>query len=90
MPPAVALLNYIGSGIHWLIFCQTEIFAGFFLNNINFAVFSCTSAQCVFNMHVCDTTNNLIEEENNKKRIIRRGRIVRRIRRDKKRRMRRE
>ncbi len=86
MPPAVALLNYISSGIHWRIFCQTGIFAGFSLNNINFAVFSCTSAQCVFNMHVCDTTNSLIEEENNKKR----KNSSRRIRRDKKRRMRRE
>ena len=31
MPPAVALLNYISSGILWQIFCQTGIFAGFSL-----------------------------------------------------------
>ncbi len=29
VPPAVALLNYISSGIHWRIFYQTGIFAGF-------------------------------------------------------------
>ena len=31
MPPAVALLDYISSGILWRIFCQTGIFAGFSL-----------------------------------------------------------
>ncbi len=31
VPPAVALLNYISSGILWWIFCQTGIFAGFSL-----------------------------------------------------------
>ncbi len=35
-PPAVALLNYISSGILWRIFCQTGIFAGFSLYIINF------------------------------------------------------
>ena len=34
MPPAVALLNYISSGILWRIFSQTGIFAGFSLNII--------------------------------------------------------
>ncbi len=34
MPSAVALLNYISSGIFWRIFCQTGIFRGVFsLNN---------------------------------------------------------
>ncbi len=32
MPPAVALSNYISSGILWRIFCQTGIFAGFSLH----------------------------------------------------------
>ncbi len=36
MPPAVAMLNYISSGILWRIFCQTGIFAGFSLHIINF------------------------------------------------------
>jgi hypothetical protein len=31
VPPAVALLNYISSGILWRIFCQTGFFAGFSL-----------------------------------------------------------
>ncbi len=31
VPPAVALLNYISSGIFWRIFYQTGIFAGFSL-----------------------------------------------------------
>jgi hypothetical protein len=31
VPPAVALMNYISSGILWRIFSQTEIFAGFSL-----------------------------------------------------------
>jgi cobalamin synthase len=31
VPPAVALLNFISSGILWRIFCQTGIFAGFSL-----------------------------------------------------------
>ena len=34
MPPAVALLNYISSGILWQIFSQTGIFAGFSLRII--------------------------------------------------------
>ena len=34
VPPAVALLNYISSGILWRIFCQTGIFAGFSLRYI--------------------------------------------------------
>ncbi len=38
MPPAVALLNYISSGILLRIFSQTGIFAGFSLHIINFAV----------------------------------------------------
>ncbi len=38
MPPAVALLNYISSGIPYFgeFFCQTGIFAGFSLYIINF------------------------------------------------------
>jgi hypothetical protein len=28
VPPTVALLNYINSGILWRVFCQTRIFAG--------------------------------------------------------------
>jgi hypothetical protein len=36
VPPAVALLNHISSGILWRIFCQTGIFAGFSLYIINF------------------------------------------------------
>jgi hypothetical protein len=31
VPPAVALSNYISSGILWRIFCRTGIFAGFSL-----------------------------------------------------------
>ncbi len=38
MPPAVALSNYVSSGVLWRIFCQTGIFAGFSLHIINFAV----------------------------------------------------
>ncbi len=38
VPPAVALLNNISSGILWRIFSQTGIFAGFSLHIINFAV----------------------------------------------------
>ncbi len=38
MPPAVALLNYISSGIFWRIFYETGIFAGFSLNISNLAV----------------------------------------------------
>ena len=38
MPPAVALLNYLSSGILRRIFSQTKIFAGFSLHIINFAV----------------------------------------------------
>ncbi len=38
VPPAVALLNYISSGILWRIFFQTGIFAGFSLHIFNFAV----------------------------------------------------
>jgi hypothetical protein len=37
-PPAVALLNYISSGILWRIFFQTGIFAGFSLHIFYFAV----------------------------------------------------
>ncbi len=48
VPPPVALLNYILSGILWRIFGQTRIFAGFPILIINFAVYLCTSAQCVF------------------------------------------
>jgi hypothetical protein len=36
--PAVAMLNYISSGILLRIFSQTGIFAGFSLHIINFAV----------------------------------------------------
>ena len=57
VPPAVALLNYISSAKLWLIFSQTGIFAGFSLNTIDFAVYLCTFTQCVFHMHVCNTTN---------------------------------
>ena len=32
VPPTVALLNYISSGILWWIFSQTRIFAGFSLH----------------------------------------------------------
>jgi hypothetical protein len=35
---AVALLNYISSGLLWRIFSQNGIFAGFSLHIINFAV----------------------------------------------------
>jgi hypothetical protein len=38
VPPGVALLNYISSGILWRIFCQTGIFAGFSLYIHNNAV----------------------------------------------------
>jgi hypothetical protein len=38
VPPAVALLNYINSGILWRIFSQTGIFAGFSLHIISNAV----------------------------------------------------
>jgi hypothetical protein len=38
VPPAVALSNYISSGILWRIFCQTGIFAGFSLQIINLSV----------------------------------------------------
>ena len=38
MSPAVALQNYISSGILWRIFCQIGIFAGFSLYIINNAV----------------------------------------------------
>ncbi len=66
MPSAVALLNYICSGILWRNFCQTGIFAGFSLNTINFTVylyvplpsacldfgdFSSNSDLCIINMH---------------------------------------
>ncbi len=36
MPPAVALLNYISSGILWRIFCQTGTFRGVFSPYISF------------------------------------------------------
>ncbi len=38
VPPAVALLNYIRSGIFWRIFSQTGIFRGVSLYIINFPV----------------------------------------------------
>jgi hypothetical protein len=38
VPPAVALLNYISSGILWRIFSKTGIFAGFSLYISNLAV----------------------------------------------------
>jgi hypothetical protein len=38
VPPAVALLNYISSGVLWRIFSRTGIFAGFSLHLINLAV----------------------------------------------------
>ncbi len=57
MPPAVALLNYISSGKLWRIFTQTGIFAGFSLNTIDFAFYLCNFTQCVFHMHVSNTTN---------------------------------
>jgi hypothetical protein len=37
VPPALALSNYISSGILWRIFCLTGIFAGFSRYIINFA-----------------------------------------------------
>jgi hypothetical protein len=51
VPPAVALLNYISSGILWRIFSPLGLFAGFSLYIyciINFAVYLCASAQCLF------------------------------------------
>ncbi len=36
MPPAVALLNYINSGMLWRIFCQTGTFRGVFSPDISF------------------------------------------------------
>jgi len=59
VPPAVPLLNHISSGILWRIFCQTGIFARFPLLIINFAVYLHNFTQCVFNMHVCNTTNSV-------------------------------
>ncbi len=38
MPPAVALINYISSGILWRIFCQTWTFRGVFSKYYNFDV----------------------------------------------------
>ena len=38
MPPAVALINYMRSGILWRIFSQTEIFAGFLLLSLKAAM----------------------------------------------------
>jgi hypothetical protein len=38
VPPAVALLNYISSGILWRIFPKLGHFAGFTLHTIDFAV----------------------------------------------------
>jgi hypothetical protein len=74
VPPAVALLNYISG------FSPKQEFSRGFL--INFAVYLCTCAQCVFNLHVCYTTNSLnikkrrirrnLKEEKNKKRITKR------------------
>jgi hypothetical protein len=36
VPPAVALINYMRSGILWRIFCQTETFRGVFSPYISF------------------------------------------------------
>jgi hypothetical protein len=36
VPPAVALLNYISSGILWRIFCQAGIFRGVFSTYVSF------------------------------------------------------
>jgi hypothetical protein len=68
VPPAVILLKYISVVYYGRFFCQTGNFAGFPLLIINLAVYLCTLTQCVFNMHVCDTTNSLNIEEKNKKR----------------------
>jgi hypothetical protein len=38
VPPSVALLKYISSGILWRIFLPNRIFAGFSLHLFNFAV----------------------------------------------------
>jgi hypothetical protein len=38
VPPAVAMLNYISSGILWQIFCRTGIFCGVFSKYHYFAV----------------------------------------------------
>ncbi len=56
MPPAVALLNYISSGILWRIFCQTGIFAGVSHSFCRLFMYLCP---VVFNLHVCNTTNSL-------------------------------
>jgi hypothetical protein len=34
VPPAVALLNYISSGLLWRIFCQTGTFRGVFSKSL--------------------------------------------------------
>ncbi len=36
VPPAVALLNYISSGMLWRIFCQTGTFRGVFSTYVSF------------------------------------------------------
>ncbi len=58
LPPAFALLNYISSGVQYFggFFPKLEFSLGFL---INFAVYLCTFAQCVFNLHVCNTTSSL-------------------------------
>jgi hypothetical protein len=47
VPPVVALLNYISSGILWRIFSQTGIFAGFsFITTYYFVVRISEAAMC--------------------------------------------
>ncbi len=65
VPPAVALLNYISSGIFWRIFYQTGIFAGF---SHYFCRLFMYLRPVVFNLHVCNTLNSLNISEKNKKR----------------------
>ncbi len=46
MPPRVALLNYISSGILWRIFCQTGTFRGVFPIYHYFVVRISEAAMC--------------------------------------------
>ena len=46
VPPAVALLNYISSGILWRIFCQTGTFRGVFSYYHYFVVRISEAAMC--------------------------------------------
>jgi hypothetical protein len=70
-------------------FAKLGYFAGFSLNTINFAVYLCSSAhECVFDIHVCNTTDSLKYKRKRKRR--RRIAPAGRIRRDKVRRIRRE